>query len=220
MAAISDRNATVGYVAPFLIYVLMIPMPLPPEWLWPIRFAIVLAVILFVSRPFLSLRPSYPWASIAIGTAVFLIWIGPDVLFGYRHHWLFENSLIGKTGSSLAPSLQHDYFFLTIRVMSSVLLVPVLEELFWRGWLLRWLIKTDFLKVPLGTYQANSFWLVALLFASEHGSYWDVGLLAGIIYNWWIVRTKNLADCILAHAVTNGILAIYVLAAGHWEYWL
>jgi hypothetical protein len=220
MAAISDRNATVGYVAPFVIYVGMMVLPLPPQWLWPIRFAIVLAVILFVSRPFLSLRPAHAWASIGIGIAVFLIWIGPDVLFGYRHHWLFENSLIGKAGSSLAPSLQHDYFFLSIRVMSSVLLVPVLEELFWRGWMLRWLIKTDFLKVPLGTYQANSFWVVALLFASEHGSYWDVGLFAGIIYNWWIVRTKNLADCILAHAVTNGILAAYVLTAGHWEYWL
>jgi CAAX prenyl protease-like protein len=213
-------SATVGYVAPFLIYVLMIPMPLPPEWLWPIRFAIVLAVILFVSRPFLSLRPSHAWASIAIGAAVFLVWIGPDVLFGYRHHWLFENSLIGKAGSSLAPSLQHDYFFLSIRIMSSVLLVSVVEELFWRGWLLRWLIDSDVLKVPLGAYQAASFWIVALLFASEHGSYWDVGFLAGIIYNWWIVRVKNLADCILAHAVTNGLLAIYVLAGRHWEYWL
>jgi CAAX prenyl protease-like protein len=220
MAATSDRNPTVGYVAPFLIYVGMMVLPLPPQWLWPIRFAIVLAVILFISRPFLSLRPSHARASIGIGIAVFLIWIGPDVLFGYRHHWLFENSLIGKAGSSLAPSLQHDYFFLSIRIMSSVLLVPVLEELFWRGWMLRWLIKTDFLKVPLGTYQANSFWVVALLFASEHGSYWDVGLLAGIIYNWWIVRTKSLADCIVAHAVTNGILAAYVLAAGRWEYWL
>jgi CAAX prenyl protease-like protein len=220
MAPSTGRNATAGYVAPFLIYVGMMALPLPPEWLWPIRFAIVLAVILFVSRPFLILKPSYAWASIAIGTVVFLIWIGPDVLFGYRHHWLFENFLFPKAASSLSPALQHDYFFLSIRVMSSVLLVPVLEELFWRGWLMRWLINTDFLKVPLGTYQATSFCVVALLFASEHGSYWDVGLLAGIIYNLWIVRAKNLADCILAHAVTNGILAIYVLTAGHWEYWL
>jgi|SRR5579864_2874574 len=220
MAPTTGRNATVAYVAPFLIYVGMMAIPLAPEWLWPIRFAVVLAVILLVSRPFLSLRPSHAWASIGIGIAVFLIWIGPDVLFGYRHHWLFENFLFSRAASSLAPSLQHDYFFLSIRVLSSVLLVPVLEELFWRGWLLRWLIRTDFVKVPLGTYQAASFWVVALLFASEHGPYWEVGLLAGIIYNWWIVRTKNLADCMLAHAVTNGILAVYVLAAGQWQYWL
>ena len=53
--------------------------------------------------------------------------------------------------------------------------------------------------------------MVAALFASEHGSYWEVGLAAGILYNWWVVRTRNMADCILAHAVTNAILSAYVL---------
>ena len=72
-------------------------------------------------------------------------------------------------------------------------MIPILEELFWRGWLMRWLIDKEFLKVPLGMYVSSSFWLVALLFASEHGPYWEVGLIAGAIYNWWIVRTRNLA---------------------------
>lgn len=217
----SGRDVTVAYVAPFLTYVAMFAIPLRPELLHPIRFVVVLAVILLVSRPFLSLKPSHLLGSIGIGLAVFLIWVGPDLLFGYRHHWLFENSLLGSATSSLSPALRHDYFFLTIRVLSSVALVPILEELFWRGWLMRWLINNrDFLKVPLGTYQAAAFWIVAVLFASEHGVYWEVGLLAGIIYNWWIIRTKNLADCILAHAVTNGILAVYVLSSGQWQYWL
>jgi len=56
-----------------------------------------------------------------------------------------------------------------------------------------------------------SFWVTAALFAAEHGPYWDVGLLAGILYNWWMVRTGRLADCIVAHAVTNGLLAARVL---------
>jgi CAAX prenyl protease-like protein len=221
MAADSPRSATIAYVAPFLVYVAMFIVPLRPEVLHPIRFVVVLAVILLVSRKYLSLRPAHPLGSIGIGIAVFLIWIGPDLLFGYRHHWLFENSLMGKAASSLSPALQHDFFFLTIRVLSSMALVPILEELFWRGWLMRWLINSqDFLKVPLGTYQAAAFWIVAILFASEHGVYWEVGLAAGIIYNWWIIRTKNLADCILAHAITNGILAVYVLSSGQWQYWL
>jgi len=215
-----SRNPTIGYIAPFLVYVGMIALPLPPEILWPVRFVIVLAVILMFSRLYFSLKPSFFVPTIGIGIAVFLIWIGPDLLFGYRHHWLFENSILGKPASSLPESLRQNYFFLAVRVLSSVALVPILEELFWRGWLMRWLIDTDFQKVPLGTYQPLSFWLVALLFASEHGSYWEVGLLTGIIYNWWIMRTKNLADCTLAHAVTNGILAAYVLVAGQWQYWL
>ncbi len=110
--------------------------------------------------------------------------------------------------------------FITFRVLSSVVNVPVLEELFWRGWLMRWLISRDFLTVPLGTYSRQSFWLVAVLFASEHGSYWDVGLIAGIVFNWWMIRTKSLPDCILAHAVTNACLAAYVLMRDQWQYWL
>jgi hypothetical protein len=101
-----------------------------------------------------------------------------------------------------------------------VLLVPILEELFWRGWLMRWLIHADFQKVPFGKYAPNAFWIVAVLFASEHGAYWDVGLAAGVIYNWWMVRCKNLADCMLAHAVTNAMLSAYVLIAHQWQYWL
>ena len=85
---------------------------------------------------------------------------------------------------------------------------------------MRWIIDKDFRKVPLGTYAAGAFWIVALLFSTEHGPYWEVGLATGIVYNWWIVRTRNLADCIVAHAVTNGLLSAYVLLTGQWQYWL
>jgi len=110
--------------------------------------------------------------------------------------------------------------FLVFRVLSSVVNVPVLEEFFWRGWLMRWLISTDFRKVPMGAYTAQSFWFVAVLFAVEHGSYWDVGVIAGILYNWWMIRTRSLSDCVLAHAVTNACLAWYVVARDQWQYWL
>ncbi len=100
------------------------------------------------------------------------------------------------------------------------MLVPIIEELFWRGWVMRWLIDRDFTKIPLGTYLPSAFWITAVLFASEHGPYWEVGLAAGVIYNWWMLRTRSLADCILAHAITNGALAVYVVTAGAWRYWL
>jgi hypothetical protein len=193
---------------------------LPAHWYYAARFLAVLLTIGFVSRPVLSFRAAFPLASIGIGIAVFLIWIGPDLLFGYRHHWLFDNSITGAPASSVAPALKRNVIFVLWRVASSVALVPVLEELFWRGWLMRRLIARDFMKVPLGTYAPTAFWIVAVLFASEHGPYWEVGLAAGIAYNWWIVHTRNLADCMLAHAVTNGLLSLYVLTTGQWQYWL
>ena len=225
MRAHSDgRQATIAYTSPFLAFVVLLGMGRafgwPLQFVYPVQFLIVTALLLRVSRPFVSLRPSRPWASIAIGILVFVVWVAPDMLFGYRHYWLFDNFLTGSAVSSLAPDLQRNWPFLVLRTLTSMALVPILEELFWRGWLMRWLIDTDFQKVPPGTYTPQAFWLVAVLFASEHGPYWEVGLVAGIVYNWWMVRSRSLADCIVAHAVTNGLLAVYVVSGGHWQYWL
>jgi CAAX prenyl protease-like protein len=217
-------RATLGYVAPFAAFVVSMAIerfiPLPGQWLYPVRFCIVLTLILAFSRPYLNFRPSHALASIALGLAVFVIWIGPDVVFGYRDSWLFNNSITGKAASSLPPHLKRNIGFMTLRCVSSFALIPIFEELFWRGWMMRWLIDKEFLKVPLGSYLPSAFWIVAALFASEHGPYWEVGLIAGIAYNWWIIRTRNLADCILAHAVTNATLSAYVLYTGQWQYWL
>jgi CAAX prenyl protease-like protein len=224
MGTLRSPNATLAYIAPFLAFVGIMALEravaLPPQWFYAVRFFVVLSIIGWVSWPFVSFRATCPLASIGIGMAVFAVWIGPDVLFGYRHHWLFDNSITGSAVSSLSPALKRSLPFVGMRAFSSTVLVPVLEELFWRGWLMRWLVDKDFLKVPFGKYVPSAFWIVAVLFASEHGPYWEVGLAAGIIYNWWIIRTRNLADCIVAHAVTNGLLSVYVLATDQWQYWL
>ena len=119
----------------------------------------------------------------------------------------------------MSDSALHNPWVLAWRTARAALIVPVVEELFWRAWLMRWIINPHFERVPLGAYSIAAFWITALLFASEHGSYWDVGLLTGIVYNLWIVRTKSVADCILMHAVTNVVLSFYVIASGHWQYW-
>lgn len=194
-------------------------LPIPRVWAYPIRTVIVLVVLSMVSRSRIRLRPSHPVSSVLVGIGVFAIWIAPDLLFpGHREHWIFHNALTGSDSAS--PASPPAGIFLWFRVAGSALLVPIVEELFWRAWLMRRLISPDFSRIALGTYTAQSFWLTAVLFASEHGSYWAVGLAAGIVYNWWMLRTRSLADCILAHAVTNASLAWYVIAAGRWEYWL
>jgi uncharacterized protein len=134
---------TLAFITPFLIYAGMIAFPLSPGVLFPLRCVIVLAVLVFLSRPYVSLRPSRPLASAAVGIFVFVIWVAPDLLFHYRHHWLFENSITGHAASSLSPALRGNVLFLAVRVLSSVALVPVLEELFWRGWLMRWWIDRN-----------------------------------------------------------------------------
>jgi CAAX prenyl protease-like protein len=196
-------------------------IPLAPEWLYPLRTLLVVAVIAAVSRGVVKLRPARPFESVAAGIVVFVIWVGPEYLWpGYHGHWLFQNAVTGAGPSTLPAAAFHNPVFLIFRAAGSALVVPVAEELFWRGWLMRRFIAPDFSRVPLGAFTAGSFAATALLFASEHGPYWDVGLAAGLLYNAWMVRTRSLADCILAHAVTNACLAAYVLARGDWQYWL
>ncbi len=181
--------------------------------------AVMLALTAVIAHPVLDFSMRAPLASAAVGVVVFVLWITPDLLLpGYRHH--LENSIMGTMQSTFPAAARLSVPLLALRTVRAVIVVPVIEELFWRAWLMRWIISPDFQKVPLGAYTPFSFWMVALLFASEHGPYWDVGLAAGILYNWWMVRTRSLGDLIFAHAVTNACLSAYVIAAGKWEYWL
>jgi CAAX prenyl protease-like protein len=215
------RSPAVAWVLPFALFIaLLAAQQAVPVPVW-VRFVLPMAAILLVSRPALRGGPSSPFLSALLGVAVFAIWVGPDLLApAWRHSFLFNNSIVGHPAASTPAAAQTDLVFLAWRVAVSVIAVPILEELFWRGWLMRWLIDRDFENVPPGTYEVTAFWMVAILFASEHGSYWDVGLITGLIYNWWMVRTKNIWDCIVAHAITNAMLAAYVIGDGHWEYWL
>lgn len=215
------RNPAIPYVLPFALFIAILAIqnvvPVPQA----LRFVLCLAAIAVFSRAVLTWRMVNPLGSILIGLGVFVIWIAPDTLIpGYRNFWLFSNGITGRATASTTQVQQVDGFFLTMRVLSSVVTIPILEELFWRGWLMRWLIARDFRAVPLGAYNTQAFWTVAVLFAMEHGAYWEVGLIAGVIYNWWMVRTRSLTDCIVAHAVTNGCLAVWVITQHQWQYWL
>jgi CAAX prenyl protease-like protein len=210
---------------PFAVFLAFLPvgqhLPLGIEWQYVLRFGCIFVLFITLSRGVIPREISHPLGSVLLGAAVFFIWVGPDALWpAYRQNWLFNNGIVGAPKTSLPTSANANITFIVFRVLSSVVNVPVLEELFWRGWLMRWLVSTDFSKVPLGAFTSQSFWIVAVLFASEHGSYWDVGLAAGVLYNWWMVRTRSLGDCMVAHAVTNACLAWYVLVHDHWQYWL
>lgn len=187
-------------------------------WEYPLRVAIMAIVIWFFSRNELSFSLYAPFMSVAIGLGVFLLWIAPDVLIpGYREHPVFARF---ASSAQPDPNLIFSPMAQFFRTTRAVVIVPIIEELFWRGWLMRWIIKPDFWEVPMGAYAVRAFWITALLFASEHGSYWDVGLICGVIYNWWMIRTKSLGDLILTHSVTNLALSIYTIATQKWEYWL
>ncbi len=219
------RSLSAPYVVPFAVFMGLLALqsqfPMPDLADQCVRLVVLSGTLLWIARPAIDLRIRSWGGSVLIGILVFVVWVAPDILApAYRHHGLFENPVTGVGRGALSAGGRTDPLVLALRTLRAAVIVPIVEELFWRAWLMRWLISPDFLKIPLGTYAPVSFWLVAILFASEHGSYWDVGLAAGVIYNWWMIRVKSLGDLILTHAVTNLCLSIYVIAAGKWEYWL
>lgn len=217
------NHPAIPYVVPMAAFMLLLVagehLGLGP-WEYPLRVVLLTAVLLVFSRRVIDLRVSHWIGSTLVGAGVFAIWIAPDVLWpGYRDSWIFQNALTGTVTSSVPPEYRDMQSVLWSRAARAVILVPIIEELFWRAWLMRWLIDPDFLKVPLGAFTPLAFGITAVLFASEHGAYWEVGLAAGVIYNWWMIRTRSLGDCILAHAITNGLLSAHVVFNEQWQYW-
>ena len=223
MASWRDQYPALPYIAPFLALIGFVSLqpylPLPAEVAWPLQ-TLVLGALCIICWPRELEKVPRHWAgSILVGVAVCAIWVGPDLLFhGYRTSSVF--TIFGQPMSSLPPAAQRSGWVLAWRMARATIVVPIAEELFWRAWLMRWLINPNFRSVRLGTYAPLAFFVTALLFASEHGPYWDVGLIAGLIYNLWMVRTKSVADCILMHGITNGVLSWYVIATGNWQYWM
>jgi CAAX prenyl protease-like protein len=217
-------RGTLAWVGPFAVFMVWlavdkyIPIANPAKEM--LRDAVLVAAILGFSRRLLPTRAPYWLPSIALGLAVFALWTAPDFLVpGWRSHWLFQNGITGHLKTSIPPA-ELTPLMLVLRTARASLLVPVIEELFWRGWLPRWIQDSRIDRVPLGEYTRLAFWATAALFAAEHGPYWEVGLVCGVIYNWWMQRTRSLGDLMLVHAITNLALSLYVIGMGKWEFWM
>jgi hypothetical protein len=145
------------------------------------------------------------------GLLVFFLWIHMDWTLGVAEKPRGFNP-------TLFPGGWIRVVMTMFRVGGAVLVVPLMEELFWRSFLIRYLINEDFLTVPIGTFSWASFLLTVALFGLEH-NFILAGIMAGIVYNLIVYKTKSITNCVLAHSVTNLALALYVLATGKWQFW-
>jgi hypothetical protein len=78
---------------------------------------------------------------------------------------------------------------------------------------------------PLGKVDINDHWMPVGFSITAEAQFGRIDNLPDpaigkALINWWMIRTRSLADCILAHAVTNGCLAVYVISLSRWQYWL
>ncbi len=184
-------------------------------WMYPVKTLAVAASLFYFRKQYVELRVSRgvsTWAlAILVGLVAIVIWIGIDPYY----------PKMGKAApfdpTTIQSVAQRDVF-LAFRVFGAVIVVPVMEELFWRAFLIRWLVNEDFKGVAVGTFTWMSFAVTVALFGGEHYQ-WLAGLICGAIYNWLYYKRKDVFACVVAHAVSNAALAAWVLARGDWKFW-
>jgi len=215
---------TIAWIGPFVVFAAWllldkhIPLANPAKEI--VRDTVILASIVGFSRRLIPSSAPHWVSSVAVGIGVCALWVAPDLLIpGWRSHAIFQNAVTGSVTISIEPR-ELTPLMLALRTTRAALLVPVLEELFWRGWLPRFLQDSDFRRIPLGQYTSFAFWATAALFAAEHGPFWEVGLVTGVVYNWWMRRTRSLGDVMLCHAATNLALSLFVIVTKRWGFWM
>ena len=190
---------------------------------YPIVYAIKLGVVvlaIWLSRS--TWRDLRPWpglatvgVSIALGLAVALVWVGAD---GYYPVWGTIGTRAAYDPTTLTPASRAA--FLTVRFCGLVLVVPLFEELFWRSFVVRWLIDPDhFEAVPIGRVTLAAAVITAGLFALEHPAEWLPALGTGFAWAWLLRWSRSVSACFISHAVANLALGIYVMVTGDWKFW-
>jgi CAAX prenyl protease-like protein len=214
LRAAFDRWPWLPYVAPFAAFAALTavePSHSFIPWLYPLKTVVVAGVILLCARAFPPLKPAATWLAVVVGVVVFVLWVLPEGLVRTLGTPSSVNPFDDLSGAAA-------WTWIVFRILGATVVVAVMEEVFWRGFLLRWIIHQDFRRVALGAFSWPSFLATSALFAVEHNR-WLVGLVAGVAYNLLLYRTRSLYACVVAHGVTNLALGLYVLHTGQWSFW-
>lgn len=189
-------------------------LAVPKYWLFPLQAMVCAGMLLYFWKEY-PFAPLSPWLwGVAGGVLALAIWLSPQELFGAAPRVKGFNPEVFLESPLL--------YWLTVsaRFARLVIVVPLLEEIFWRGFLMRYLINERFDSVKFGTYRPFSYFGVAVLFMLVHAPEDYIGaFLTGLIYNGIAVKTKSLWACVLAHAVTNLGLGIYIMQTRQWGFW-
>jgi hypothetical protein len=150
--------------------------------------------------------------SIAVigGVAIAALWIALDGFLAFGGP--------PKPFVPLRPDGAYDLPLLAARLLGFVVIVPVIEELFWRSFLMRWIDRRAFLAADPRRASAKAHAVTTILFALEHHA-WVPGLAAGLLYGIIYRRTGNLRACIASHAISNAVLGGWIIANNDWILW-
>lgn len=159
-------------------------------------------------------RWALSWEAIAAGVLVFVIWVGLDPCYP-------KLSSSGNPWNPLkefGPGSALGIFFIGVRTLGSALVVPPIEEVFYRSFLYRYFVWTGFTEMPFNRLHWLSLVVTSAIFGFVHNQ-WLAGFLCGLIYQAVVLRKNRLGDAMTAHAITNFLLGLYIPLRGAWQFW-
>jgi CAAX prenyl protease-like protein len=222
------RTPLAARVAPFVVFVVLtfcqeLLGPAGRYWVYLAKTVLGAAMLVAVWPVVQEMRFKLSWESVFVGVALFVMWAGLDdlvVQLGFKNSYPRWNPGGGpwNPNAHFGQGAMLASFFIVVRIAGSSLVVPALEEVFFRSFVYRYIWKADFLNVPLGAFAPRPFLLTSALFAAEHRE-WLAGLLCGFAYQGLVCWRKRLGDAMTAHAITNFLLGLWIVCRGEWRFW-
>ena len=188
-----------------------------PRWIYGATVLVVGALLAWFWREYGELV-SQTWPTlteaalaVAVGLVVFVLWISLDA------PWM----KLGEATAGFTPldaQGRIDWPLVVVRWIGAALIVPVMEELFWRSYLMRWIQSPQFESVVPQKVGLKAVVLSTFVFMLAH-TLWLAAIVAGLAYALLYLRSGKLWLPIIAHAVTNGALGVWVVVTGKWAFW-
>jgi uncharacterized protein len=217
--------AALARCVPFVVFMALLALRgyLPAEWgldarwIYGAQTVIVAGLLARYWRGYGELvRQTLPdaretgWA-VAVGLVAFAIWVQLDA------PWM----QLGTATASFVPldaAGQPIWPLIALRLAGAALVVPVMEELFWRSFLMRWVQHPGFERVDPQRVGLKAVVLSTFVFTLAH-TLWLAAVVAGLAYAWLYRKTGKLWVAVISHAVTNAMLGVWVVWTGRWEFW-
>ncbi len=191
-------------------------------WFYAVKTLIGIALIAWMWSQVQEMRWRMSWEACCVGLACFLLWVGLD-------------GVIPRLGALLGDAAEEkpwqwnpfEFFtdhpalawtFVGIRIIGSTLIVPPLEEVFYRSAVYRYWVAPNIESVPLNRFHFKAFFATSILFGVVHQE-WLAGIFCGAAFQWLVLRKGHLGDAMTAHAITNALLGLYVVWTDSWQFW-
>ncbi len=207
-------NPTAAYLVPFLTVLgggMLAIAVSGPSGPWQVLPPLACAAALWRYRGGLAaLDWRFSWRGVIVGIGVFVLWI-------FAARWLRPAAGVPWIPATLAEPWST--LWVLARVLGSVVIIPIAEELAYRGYLLRRLVAPDFAAVRFEGVGSWPLLVSAAVFGAAHGGMWPPALVAGLAYGLLVTRTGRLGEAVCSHATTNGLIAAAVLLGDRRELW-